>query len=169
VVPVWYLLLWTTTPALLLAGIAFVLGVFIQYGYTSAVRWQIWLRFPNTSAVLAVTGLVLIHLYLYTTASPHASSYQAGLPDGVDQLGAIALGLAVLPLVFRRLEYQIIASPFVIGTIMWTHSYTNMAVVIAVLATAIIGWWLVRIRPAGAFSDPTHPATVVAAELETIN
>jgi len=113
-----------------------------------------------------VAGLIAIQVYLYTTASRYSLRFYPGLPDGVDQLGTIAAGLAVLPLVLRYIERQVIASPLVIGVVIWTHSYTNMTVVIGILLAAIIGWWLLRIRPAGAYADPNHPATVLANELE---
>jgi hypothetical protein len=163
---VWYFLLWATGPALILAGIAVLIALLVEHGFTSATRWQIWLRFPNTTTVLMVAGLIAIQVYLYTTASRSSLRFYPGLPDGVDQLGTIATGLAVLPLVLRYLERQVIASPLVIGIVIWTHSYTNMTVVIGILLAAIIGWWLLRIRPAGAYADANHPATVLANELE---
>jgi hypothetical protein len=164
-VPVWFWLAWTTLPVLLLAGVLVVIALLVLHGYLSAIRWQIWLAFPTTAVVLMSAGLLTIHAYLLTNASNYVGVYGPRLPE-VDRLGAIAVGLAVLPLLIRRFTYQVIVSPLAIGVVMFTHSYTNTAVVIGVLLAAIVVWWLVRIRPAAAFADPDHPATILATSLE---
>jgi hypothetical protein len=166
VVPVWYFLLWTTVPALTLAGITALVATLVQRGHTSAARWQIWLHLPTTTTVLAIAGLLTVHAYLYTNIVPGWYLHHARLPQGIDQLGAIATGIAILPLIFRRLDHQVLASPVVIGTIVWTHSYTNTALVIGLLLTAVILWWTTRLRPAAAYNDPHYRATHMASELE---
>src|SRR5262249_46377757 len=90
--------------------------------------------------------------YLLTNVSPVSNRYGSGLPVGIEQLGTIAVALAILPLTLRRIDHQILASPFVIAAVVWTHSFTNMAVVIGVLLIAITLWWLTRIRPTSAYS-----------------
>jgi Hsp70 protein len=165
VVPVWFWLAWTTLPVLILAGILVVIALLIQHGYLSAIRWQIWLAFPIPATVLMTAGLLTIHVYLLTNASNYILQYGPRLPE-VDRLGGIAVGLAVLPLLIRRFTYQLIVSPVVVGVVMFTHSYTNTAVVIGVLLIAIIAWWLTRIRPASVFADPDHPATILATSIE---
>ena len=164
-VPVWFWLAWTTLPVLILAGALVVLALLVLHGYLSAIRWQIWLTFPTTATVLMTAGLLTIHAYLLTNTSNYVLEYGPRLPE-VDRLGAIAVSLAVLPLLIRRFTYQVIVSPVAIGAVMFTHSYTNTAVVIGVLLAAIIVWWLVRIRPAPAFADPDHPASLLATSIE---
>ena len=163
------LLLWAVGPAVLLAGIAVVLASLIRDGHTSALRWQIWLRLPNTTAVLATAGLLLIHVDLYArqnwpTLLPNLSIGQN--PTGLDRLGAIAVALAVLPLLIRRTQQQVLVSPAVIAVIVLTHNYTTTGFAIGALLLAISGWWITRIRPAAAYSDPHHPASTLAADLE---
>jgi hypothetical protein len=165
-VPTWYILLWAAIPALVLAATSALIAALIQHGYTSALRWQIWLRLPNTTTVLAAAGLLTIHAYLYTNLSPTWYIHHPPLPNGIDELGTIAAAVAVLPLVAHRFDHQILLSPLVVGVVIWTHSYTNMALVIGALLAAITLWWITRIRPAGAYSDQNHPATRMAHELE---
>jgi hypothetical protein len=168
-IPVWYLLLWAVGPTTVLAAAATLIAGLVQHGYTSVVRWQIWLRIPNTTVVLMVAGLVAIESYLYTSASYHAIGSRLHLPDGVDLLGTIAAALAILPLASRYLDRQVIASPFVVAIVIWTHSYTNMTVVIAALLGAVVLWWFTRIRPAAAYADPEHRATILAAQAERLS
>ena len=170
--PVAQLLLWAVAPAAFLAAIAVVIASLIRDGHTSALRWQIWLRIPNTTVVLATAGLLLIHADLY--ARQNWPTLLAGLsiggsprtPTGLDRLGAIGVGLAVLPLLLRRTWQQVLVSPLVIASILLTHSYTNTSFVIGALLIAISLWWTTRIRPAGAYSDPHHPVSILAADLE---
>ncbi len=171
-IPVAQLLLWAVGPAVFLAGIAFVIASLIRDGHTSALRWQIWLRIPNTTAVLATAGLLLIHADLYgrlnwpTVLADLSIGGNPRVPTGLDRLGAIAVALAVLPLLIRRTRQQVLVSPLIIAVIVLTHTYTNTSFVIGVLLLAISLWWITRIRPAAAYSDPHHPASVLAADLE---
>ena len=165
-VPTWYFLLWATIPAFTLAATGVLIAALIQYGHTSALRWQIWLRLPNTTIVLAIVGLLAIHAYLYTNVLPAWYLHHPNLPNGIDQIGTIAVALAVLPLLVHRLDHQILISPIVVGIVIWTHSYTNMALVIGALLAAITLWWITRIAPAAAYRDQTHPATRLANQVE---
>ena len=88
VVPVWYFLLWTTVPALILAGVTALVAALVQRGHTSAARWQIWLRLPTDTTLLAVAGLLIVHAYLYTNIVPGWYLHHARLPHGIDQGGA---------------------------------------------------------------------------------
>jgi hypothetical protein len=167
--PVGQLLLWSAGPAVILAGIAVVLASLIRDGHTSALRWQIWLRMPNLTVALATIGLMLIHVDLY--ARQNWPTVLANLsigrnPTGLDRLGAIAVALAILPLLLRRTQQQVLVSPLVIAVIVLTHSYTTSGFVIGALLLAIGLWWITRIRPAAAYSDPHHPASTLAADLE---
>jgi hypothetical protein len=123
---------------------------------------------PTSTAVLATVGLVLIHTDLYArqTAFAVASDARLRLPPGLDQLGAIAVGLAVLPLLIGRVPTQIFVSPLVVAVILVTYTYTNVSFIIIALLVAITLWWITRIRPAAAYADPHHPASVLAADLE---
>ena len=171
-IPVGQLLLWAVGPAVFLAGIAVVIASLIRDGHTSALRWQIWLRIPNTTAVLATAGLLLIHADLYarlnwpTVLADLSIGGTPRVPTGLDRLGAIAVALAVLPLLIRRTRQQVLVSPLIIAVIVLTHSYTNSSFVIGALLLAISMWWITRIRPAAAYSDPHHPASILAADIE---
>jgi hypothetical protein len=158
-VPTWFILLWATIPALILAAGGTLIAALIQQGYTSAVRWQLWLRLPNTTTVLATLGLLTIHAYLYTNVAADWYQHHPSLPNGIDELGTIATALAILPLLLNRLDQQVLGSPVVVGIVIWTHSYPNTGLVIGALLAAIAIWWIRRIRPAAAYSDRTHPAT----------
>jgi hypothetical protein len=167
--PVGQLLLWSVGPAVILAGIAVVLASLIRDGHTSALRWQIWLRLPNLTVALATAGLLLIHVDLYTRQNWPTVLANLSIgrnPTGLDRLGAIAVALAILPLLLRRTQQQVLVSPLVIAVIVLTHSYTTSGFVIGALLLAISLWWINRIRPAAAYSDPHHPASTLAADLE---
>ncbi len=167
--PVGQLLLWSVGPAVILAGIAVLLASLIRDGHTSALRWQIWLRMPNLTVALATIGLLLIHVDLYTRQNWPTVLANLSIgrnPTGLDRLGAIAVALAILPLLLRRTQQQVLVSPLVIAVIVLTHSYTTSGFVIGALLLAISLWWITRIRPAAAYSDPHHPASTLAADLE---
>jgi hypothetical protein len=133
---------------------------------------QIWLRLPNSAIALAVAGLLLIHIDLsidvrrFTLLEDLPLGGDVKTLTGLGRLGAIAVALAILPLFIRRTDRQILLSPLVIAVILWTHSYGNTAFVIGALLVSISLWWITRIRPAAAYSDPRHPASILAAELE---
>ncbi|HKO34020.1 MAG TPA: hypothetical protein VJY85_09765, partial [Candidatus Limnocylindria bacterium] len=170
--PTGALLIWAVGPAALLAATLIVIARLIRDGHTSALRWQIWLRVPNTTAVLATVGLLLVHadLQLRMHWPGLVGNLPAGaihrLPTGLDRLGAVTVALAILPLLVHRTGQQILLSPLVVSVVLLTHSYTNTNVVIVAMLTAVTGWWLSRLRPAAAYSNPRHPASTAAAELE---
>jgi hypothetical protein len=164
-VPTWYFLLWATVPALILAATAALIATLIHKGHPPARRWQFWLRLPNTTTVLAIAGLLTIHAYLYTNLVPSWYLHHPRLPNGIDQLGTIATALAILPLILRRPDHQILVSPVVVGIVIWTHDYANTTLVIGILVAAITLWWITRIRPAAARSGPAHPAASAPDEI----
>jgi hypothetical protein len=166
--PTWWFLLWTTAPAAVTAAALATIAGLVQRGYTSAIRWQIWLRFPNTATLLLTAGVIAIEVYQYVTTSDFATLLQIDLPDSVATLGTIAAGLSASALLIPRPVHQVIASPAVIGGIAVIHTYTNMTIILDILLVTIVAWWLVRIRPAAAFSNPAHPATILASRFDPV-
>jgi hypothetical protein len=75
------------------------------------------------------------------------------MPTGLDRLDAIAIALAVLPLLIRRTRQQVLVSPLVIAVILLTHSYAKSSFVIGTLLLAVSLWWIIRIRTAAAALD----------------
>jgi hypothetical protein len=166
------LVFWAVGPAVLLAAVAILIAALIRDGHTSALRWQIWLRLPNTTAVLAAAGLLLVQADLYLRQYWPIGRADLPLgpdpvaPTGLDRLGAIAIALAILPLLIRRIQHQVLVSPVVITLVLLTQTYTNTNLLIGALLVAMSLWWITRIRPAAAYSDPGHPASILAADLE---
>jgi hypothetical protein len=171
-IPLTELVFWAVGPAVLLAAVAILIAALIRDGHTSALRWQIWLRLPNTTAVLATAGLLLVQADLYLRQywpigrADLPLGADPAAPTGLDRLGAIAIALAILPLLIRRTQHQVLVSPVVITLVLLTQTYTNTNLLIGALLVAMSLWWITRIRPAAAYSDPDHPAKILAADLE---
>jgi hypothetical protein len=167
-VPVWYLLGWSVGPGVVLAAATAIVAAVVTRGHTSALRWQIWLRLPSLSLVLVASGIIIVEVNLAT--HPDAASYlDSSRSLGLAQVGTLAIALAVLPLVLHRIDHQLFAAPFVIGPVLWTHSYTTTNTVVGMYLVACVAWWVTRIRPAGAYTNPHHPATRLALSLEAEN
>jgi hypothetical protein len=164
-VPLWYVLGWSLGPAALLAAGTAVIVLIVPRGHATALRWQIWLRLPTASLVLAVVGLLALELNLlaHRTAASYLDSSRS---MGIGQIGTLAVALAVLPLVLHRIDHQLLAAPLVVGPVLWTHSYTTTNTVLGMYLAAGVAWWVTRIRPAGAYNNPHHPATRLVATLE---
>jgi hypothetical protein len=154
-------------PTLLMASMTLLVALLVRVGYSSAVRWQVFLRLPAATLLLATVGFictVIVTLITYSIGDPDQT-----VPDipAIDFVGAVATALAIVPLIYSRWDSRVIASPFVIGAVILMHVYaTTTMPITATFVIVLMSWWLTRIRPAGAYSNPNHTAADIAHQLQ---
>jgi hypothetical protein len=135
--------------------------------FTSAVRWQVFLRLPSATLVLAAFGFTCTVIVTLINYSVDLSDQIVPDASRLGRLGAYATALAIVPLVYSRWDHRAHASPFVLAPAILMQVFASTTPITATFVVVLLGWWCTRIRPAGAYSNPNHTATAIADQLQS--
>lgn len=121
------------------AVVAVVAVLAWRRGVTPAGGWDGFLAFPTSSMIIAVVGIVAVHLW-YTVAWPW---HFAGWADGIGLAGGLLIGVAVACALVRHPGARL-ALTVPIGFFTVIISRTGPAPLAVIWALAVACWWGVR-------------------------
>lgn len=157
-------LVWRFRERRIVAGVALGAGLALKFFLWPLLGWLVALRKHAAAAIAAAIALGSLLLVLpfiglvdYVrllqnlsdtfdafSYTPYALLLDAGAPEALARIGALALGFAVLGLVVRRRSFALaIAAALLLSPIVWLHSFALLALPLAA-TTPVFDWaWLV--------------------------